>query len=216
MGRNTFRTQESRRVLRVAVMTLLASGLVAAPSAAQRPDPPETFTGTTANMSAPGVEFRINVLRWSEEADREAVLSVIEPALEAGAGDEGDGETVSDALQELQTVGFIWTGGSLGYALKYAYRTEDADGGEHLVLVTDRPLGLWERTGPWRDGDTEPRDFTVVDLRLDAEGDGEGRMSLASPLVIDAGQKTVGLGGDAPIPVHLESAKREPLPYWAR
>ena len=79
-------------------------------------------------MSAPGVELRINVLRWSEEADREAVLSVIEPALEAGAGDEGDGESVSDALQELQTVGFIWTGGSLGYALKYAHRTEDADG----------------------------------------------------------------------------------------
>jgi hypothetical protein len=210
-----FRTDETWRVVRVAALGITV-GVLAAVAAAQPPPPPETFTGTTANMSAPGVELRINVLRWSEEADREAVLSAIEPALEGAVADEGDGETISDALQELQTVGFIWTGGSLGYALKYTHRTEQPDGGEHIVLVTDRPLGLWDRNGPWRDGDTEPRDFTVVDLRLDAEGNGEGRMSLAAPLVVDAEQQTVGLGGDQPVPVHLENAKREPLPYWAR
>ncbi len=210
-----FRTNETWRVVPVAALGITV-GVLAATAAAQPPPPPETFTGTTANMSAPGVDLRINVLRWSEEADREAVLSTIEPALEGAVAGEGDGETISDALQELQTVGFIWTGGSLGYALKYTHRTELPDGGEHIVLVTDRPLGLWDRNGPWREGDTEPRDFTVVDLRLDAEGNGEGRMSLASPLVIDAGQQTVGLGGDQPVPVHLENAQREPLPYWAR
>ena len=208
-----FRTNETWRVVPVAALGITV-GVLAATAAAQPPPPPETFTGTTANMSAPGVDLRINVLRWSEEADREAVLSTIEPALEGAVA--GEGETISDALQELQTVGFIWTGGSLGYALKYTHRTELPDGGEHIVLVTDRPLGLWDRNGPWREGDTEPRDFTVVDLRLDAEGNGEGRMSLASPLVIDAGQQTVGLGGDQPVPVHLENAQREPLPYWAR
>jgi hypothetical protein len=210
-----FRTDEMRTAMRIVGAVALASGLAAAPTAAQPPPPPETFTGTTANMSAPGVELRINVLRWSEEADREAVLSEIEAAL-AGPAEESGGETISDALQELQTVGFIWTGGSLGYALKYTHRTEQPDGGEHIVLVTDRPLGLWDRNGPWRDGETEPRDFTVVDLRLDAEGNGEGRMSLSSPLVIDGEQQTVGLGGDQPVPVHLEDAIREPLPYWAR
>ncbi len=208
-----FRTNETWRVVPVAALGITV-GVLAATAAAQPPPPPETFTGTTANMSAPGVDLRINVLRWSEEADREAVLSTIEPALEGAVA--GEGETISDALQELQTVGFIWTGGSLGYALKYTHRTELPDGGEHIVLVTDRPLGLWDRNGPWREGDTEPRDFTVVGLRLDAEGNGEGRMSLASPLVIDAGQQTVGLGGDQPVPVHLENAQREPLPYWAR
>jgi hypothetical protein len=211
-----FRIEETWRAMRRVGLVLLASSVAAVSSVAQPPAPPETFTGTTANMSAPGVELRINVLRWSEEADREEVLAVIEPALEGASADEGNGESISEALQELPTVGFIWTGGSLGYALKYTHRTEQPDGGEHLVLVTDRPLGLWDRSGPWRDGDTEPRGFTVVDLRLDAEGNGEGRMSLAAPLVVDAEQQTVGLGGDQPVPVHLENAQREPLPYWAR
>lgn len=209
-----FRTEETWRAVRAAALGIVVV-VAAAAAVAQPPPPPETFTGTTANMSAPGVDLRINVLRWSEEADREAVLSTIEPAL-AGAVVNEDGETISDALQNLQTVGYIWTGGALGYALKYAHRTELPDGGEHIVLVTDRPLGRWDRNGPWRDGDTEPRDFTVVDLRLDAEGNGEGRMALAVPLVVDAEQQTVGLGGDQPVPVHLENARREPLPYWAR
>ena len=210
-----FRTDETWRVVRVVALGI-AVCVAAGAAAAQPPPPPETFTGTTANTSAPGVELRINVLRWSEAADREAVLSVIEPALAGAVAYDDGAETISDALQDLQTVGFIWTGGSLGYALKYTHRTEQPDGGEHLVLVTDRPLGLWDRNGPWRDGDTEPRDFTVVDIRLDAEGNGEGRMSLAAPLVVDGEQQTVGLGGDQPIPVHLENARREPLPYWAR
>ena len=60
---------------------------------------------------------------------------------------------MESALQDLQTVGFIWTGGSLGYALKYAHRTEDEDGGERIVLVTDRPLGQWDRNGPWAGSD---------------------------------------------------------------
>ena len=210
-----FRTDETWRVVRVVALGI-AVCVAAGAAAAQPPPPPETFTGTTANTSAPGVELRINVLRWSEAADREAVLSTIEPALAGAVAYDDGAETISDALQDLQTVGFIWTGGSLGYALKYTHRTEQPDGGEHLVLVTDRPLGLWDRNGPWRDGDTEPRDFTVVDIRLDAEGNGEGRMSLAAPLVVDGEQQTVGLGGDQPIPVHLENARREPLPYWAR
>ena len=41
-------------------------------------------------------------------------------------------------------------------------------------------------------------------------------MSLAAPLVIDAEQQTVSLGGDDAGPAHLENAEREPLPYWAR
>ena len=210
-----FRTDETWRAARAAAVGI-AIVVATTAAAAQPPPPPETFNGTTANMSAPGVELRINVLRWSGEADREAVLAEIEPALEGAMAYDDGAETISDALQDLQTVGYIWTGGALGYALKYTHRTELPDGGEHIVLVTDRPLGRWDRNGPWRDGDTEPRDFTVVEIRLDAEGNGEGRMSLAAPLVIDAEQQTVGLGGDDSGPAHLENAEREPLPYWAR
>ena len=157
-------------VNRVVVLALLLAVAVAAPlTAAAQSDELETFRGTTTGaVSSEGVELRINVLRWTAEEDRGAIVSLITP----GPGQTaGEGEDLESALQDLQTVGFIWTGGSLGYALKYAHRTEDEDGGERIVLVTDRPLGQWDRNGPWAGSDGSgpaAGAFTVVELRLDA------------------------------------------------
>ena len=107
----------------VVVLGLVLAAAIAAPApAAAQSDELETFRGTTTSaVSAEGVELRINVLRWTSEEDRGAILSLITPAHGEAAG---EGDDLEGALQDLQTVGFIWTGGSLGYALKYAHRTE--------------------------------------------------------------------------------------------
>ena len=203
-------------VNRVVVLSLLLAVAVAAPAAAQS-DELETFRGTTTGaVSSEGVELRINVLRWTAEEDRGAVLSLITPASGQAAG---EGEDLESALQDLQTVGFIWTGGSLGYALKYAHRTEDEDGGERIVLVTDRPLGRWDRNGPWTGSDGSgpaAAAFTVVELHLDAEDQGEGKMSVAAPIEFNPTAGTVGLADYASAAVHLDSVYREPPPYSAR
>ena len=122
-------------------------------------------------------------------------LSLITPA---GRTDgRGRAEDLEGALQDLQTVGFIWTGGSLGYALKYAHRTEDEAGGERIVLVTDRPLGQWDPNGPWAGSDGSgpaAATFTVVELHLAAEdGQGEGKLSSSAPIEFNAPAQTVGL-----------------------
>ena len=203
-------------VNRIVVLGLLLAVAIAAPAAAQS-DELETFRGTTTGaVSSEGVELRINVLRWTAEEDRGAVLSLITPAPGQTAG---EGENLESALQELQTAGFIWTGGSLGYALKYAHRTEDEDGGERIVLVTDRPLGRWDRNGPWTgsDGSGPAADaFTVVELHLDAEDQGEGKMSVDAPIEFNSPAGTVGLADYASAAVHLENVYREPPPYSAR
>ena len=205
-------------VNRVVVLALLLAVAVAAPlPAAAQSDELETFRGTTTGaVSAEGVELRINVLRWTAEEDRGAIVSLITPAPGQAAG---EGEDIGNALQELQTVGFIWTGGSLGYALKYAHRTEDEDGGERIVLVTDRPLGQWDRGGPWTgSGGSGPAAaaFTVVELHLDAEDQGEGKLSSSAPIEFNAPAQTVGLADYASAAVHLENVYREPPPYSAR
>ena len=203
-------------VNRVVVLALLSAVAIAAPAAAQS-DELETFRGaTTGAVSSEGVELRINVLRWTSDEDRGAVLSLITPAPGQTAG---EGEDLESALQDLQTVGFIWTGGSLGYALKYAHRTEDEDGGERIFLVTDRPLGRWDRNGPWTGSDGSgpaAAAFTVVELHLDAEDQGEGKMSVDAPIEFNAPAGTVGLADYSSAAVHLENVYREPPPYSAR
>ena len=203
-------------VNRVVVLSLLLAVAVAAPAAAQS-DELETFRGTTTGaVSSEGVELRINVLRWTAEEDRGAVLSLITPASGQAAG---EGEDLESALQDLQTVGFIWTGGSLGYALKYAHRTESEDGGERIVLVTDRPLGRWDRNGPWTGSDGSgpaAAAFTVVELHFDAEDQGEGKMSVGAPIEFNPTAGTVGLADYGSAAVHLGGVYREPPPYSAR
>lgn len=200
-------------VNRVVFLVLLLALAAVAPAAAQS-DELETFRGTTTSaLSAEGLELRINVLRWSAAEDRGSIVSLITPAAGQTAG---AGEDIEDALQELQTVGFIWTGGSLGYALKYAHRTEDDDGGERIVLVTDRPLGRWDRNGPWTGSDGSgpaAAAFTVVELHLDAEDQGEGKMSVGAPIEFNPPAGTVGLADYPSAAVHLENVYREPPPY---
>ena len=205
-------------VNRVVVLALLVAVAFAAPlPAVAQSDELETFRGTTTDaVSSAGVELRINVLRWTAEEDRGAIVSLITPAPGQAAG---EGEDIESALQELQTVGFIWTGGSLGYALKYAHRTEDQDGRERIVLVTDRPLGQWDRGGPWTGSDGSgpaAAAFTVVELHLDAEDRGEGKLSSAAPIEFNGPAQTVGLAAYASAAVHLENVYREPPPYSAR
>ena len=175
---------------------------------------PETFTATTANMEPAGTELRFNVLRWSDDAGREAVLDAL---LSAEAQDDNDAEI--DALVGLPTLGYVWPdGSSLGYAIKYAQRVATANGGEQLTFVTGRRLGAfgsdsWAPRGA-QAGPLQP--FTVIELRLDGKGDGAGTTSAAADVAFDETNHTVALANYDAAPTLLAAAKRQPAPYWAR
>jgi len=193
-------------IVTLAAGVLLASAaLVAQPQT--KPPVPEEYTGTTANMApGAGTSLSIQVLRWSPDAEREKVLSAITATSDKGQPD------LAKTLQETPTVGYIWTGGSLGYSLKYAHRQNLPDGTEQIVLLTDRPLGTWERTGIWKaTGSTEAeRPFTVVELHLNKDGAGQGKMSLSTPFAADEKTKTIGLVNFGAAPVLLKDVKHKP------
>ena len=179
---------------------------------------PEPEAEPTAEAAEPAAETAAEPAAEpeAEPTAEPAAEPGAEPATEDPADDETDLET---ALQELQTVGFIWTDGSLGYSLKYARRSEEAGGGERIVLLTGRPLGRWDRDGPWRGSDgSGPASevFTVVEIRLGADGKGEGKMSVSGPIEVDPASGSVTLADYASAPVHLRDVYREPPPYWAR
>ena len=55
---------------------------------------------------------------------------------------------MTDAIGKAPAVGYIWTNEVVGYSIKYAFRMPFSDGGERIILVTDRRLG--EFTNSWK------------------------------------------------------------------
>ena len=214
------------RTVAVLVVLVGTTAMVSAQGARTGDRPvPETFTATTTNMEPAGESLKFSVLRWSSEEDRREVLSILTPEeaeSEETQNEEAENEDAESAdpqaLQELPSVGYLWPGSSgVGYSLKYAYRLATPDGGERITFITGRSLGAFARE-PWRAVD-EPNPpvtgYTVIELRLDADGHGEGKMSLASDVVFDTEAGTVALDSYETTPVLLEAVTREPPPYGA-
>jgi hypothetical protein len=119
------------------------------------------------------------------------------------------------ALGSLPTVGYIWSTGPVGYALKYAFRVAGPSGGERVVVMTDRLLGSWEHPAWTTAGHHGVSDnpFTVVELHLNSKGLGDGKMSLTAPITIDEAAKTLGLGNYDAASTLLTDVRRQSAPY---
>ena len=72
------------------------------------------------------------------------------------------------------------------------------------------PIGGWERIHRRGSPGKPPTDyeFTLVEIRLDARGAGEGKTSLTSKVVADNEANTVAIENYAATPAILEHVKR--------
>jgi hypothetical protein len=116
---------------------------------------------------------------------------------------------LTTAIGKEPTLGYIWTNEVTGYSIKYAYHAPLPDGGERIVLATDRRLGGY--TAGWTPAATTPLtdyEFTVVEMRLDAKGSGEAKTSLTTKVVVDPDAKTLALDNYAGTPAILQNVKR--------
>jgi hypothetical protein len=151
--------------------------------------------GTPGPSGATTVEIDVN--RWSSDAERDRLLNVL---MEQGS------EKLLDALQKNPKVGYIRTPNSIGYDLHFARKTPLPDGGERVVLATDRYITYFEAINRPRSIDYP---FTVIELHINANGEGEGKMSLATKVIPDKESKTIVLEDYGTQPVLLQSVKRE-------
>ena len=169
---------------------------------AQERPVPDTYKAVTVNMSPADVELKADVLHWSDEAGREAVIDAL--------GQEDPGK----ALRELPTLGVVWRSGSaVGHSIKYAARKMTADGAEMLTFVTDRAVGATSFS-PWT-ADDPATDTQLGYSVIQMTTNGEGTMSLAAPVVIDAATHMVSLDTSNGTAI-LTNVRKEPKPYWAR
>jgi hypothetical protein len=163
--------------------------------------PPERFTAFAINMGAPGragatnVEIAVN--RWSPDADRDRLMTVL---LEKGP------EKMLGTLQKMPRMGYIRTPNSIGYDLHFTRRAPLPDGGERITLLTDRYISFWEASRQPRSIDYP---FTLIEMHLNADGEGEGKMSIATKITADKENGMIVLENYATQPVLLNNVRRE-------
>ena len=221
MGGSSMKSH-AQRLSGVLLGVVLVSVTVGSAAAAQQTEKkvPETFSATTTNMDPTGEDLKFNVLNWSSDADRAAAIKAMVGAVAPKDESHEKAESNADgALRDLPTAGYVWLGSSsIGYGLKYTHRASTPDGGERITFVTDPHLGKYDRT-PWVVvGAPAPSDlpFTVIELRLDGSGAGEGKMSVATGISFDETSGTVALDDYDAAPLLLDDVTRQSPLYWAR
>lgn len=186
---------------RMATTTLLAIGLLTAGTlAAPRFEPVERFTAQSVFMtSAARLTLRpvdIVITRWSTFTDHRALSRTL---LEKG----------SYAFQTLLcgygAAGSIGVIGAPDVAIRYAWPVEDRDGGRRIYLATDEPVSL---TGPMVRQLPDPEPLTFLELRINRDGAGEGKLSEAARLSVDESRDVIELRDYARRPVQLISVQR--------
>jgi len=187
----------ARRVTTIG-LALTASVALTLSGSAQTSGTPERFTAMAVNMDngrTSTVDIVVN--RWSTEAERTKLMSVL---LEKGP------EKLLDVLQKAPRVGYFRTPQSTGWDLHYAHHAPLPDGGERVVIATDRRINFWEAANRPRSIDYP---FTVIELHINRDGEGEGKMSLATKITPEREPNTIVLENYGTQPVLLQSVKRE-------
>ena len=178
--------------------------------------------GPVLRLRATGVgaspaPLTIELNRWSTDAERASLHAALAappppppapPPAAPGRGGRGAAPPLSPdarltaAVRAAPTCGFIWGDGATGYSVKYAWRSSTPGGAERIVLVTQRRLATETPPSP-SDAPTE-QDFTVVEMRIDPKGNGEGKTSLTTKVVMDTSANTLALDAYGSAPIQLE------------
>jgi hypothetical protein len=198
----------------------------------------ESYTATTANVSGAPDKIRIEILRWSTDSERDKLMDAWNlknaetgrggrggagrgGSARGGAGRGGRGGAdatpapkpspeamLEKALKESTTVGYLWSQEVAGYAIRYAARTQNPDGSARIILLTDRRLGavndLWKPVG----SEPSPYGFSLIEVHLKANGDGEGKASLSGKIAVDTASKAVALADYDSLPVVFTHVQR--------
>jgi hypothetical protein len=195
------------------LMTLVAATLLSLPASAARQATDEKLqiTALAVNMSNVGtgatamVEFDIE--RWTTPEERAKLIDVMT---------EKGSDALLEALRAMPSHGRMrfpaWEGpdplnARLGWDLRYASQTPEPDGGRHIVLALDRYIGFWEAVNRPR---TIDYPFTLVEMHVDRNGEGEGKLSVATKINFDKRRNVIELETYASEPVRLQSVRVTP------
>ncbi len=185
----------------VVVCALFAPPLFADPADAATADEAkvnENYTAIAMNMNAgPGPStsrMTIRIRGWSSDEQRGALLQVL-----ANKGSEA----LVDALRDEPKVGTLSFSGTLGYDLHYARATQQGET-RHLILATDRPVGMVEIMSGARSLD---KGVTIVHLAFGPDGKGTGELLVGAELSLDPDSRELTVEHLGARPVDLKQVE---------
>lgn len=193
-----------RTLMAVLVTTALLGGVAAAQTNGEK----LTITAWAVNMSNIGtggtavVDFSVD--RWSTEKERESLIAVM-----LDKGQDG----LLAAFQKMPSHGRMRFpnlqgrdpfNARLGWDIRYAWQEPLPEGGRRIVLALDRYMSFWEVRNRPR---TVDYPFTLIEIRVDKSGDGEGKMSIATRIHFDKKKNVIELENFASEPVRLQKVQ---------
>jgi hypothetical protein len=146
----------------------------------------------------------IRITRWTTPDERTRLLSQVV---------ENDPNDLMKALVKLPDHGRISVPSHrgpdphkvvLGWTLHYAWHTPMDEGGHRIVLATDRYVTFEEARANPR---TMDYPFTLLEIRLDRNGEGVGKASIATKISFDKKRNTMELENYTIEPVRLNQVK---------
>ena len=202
--------------MRIAISVALLALMAAAPvpirgdvAAAQAGLPlPLRIDAFAVNMSniGPGsagmVDIRIT--RWSSEADRTRIISTM---VEKGQ------DALVRLLEDMPSVGRLRLpnlpgpdrqGIRLGWDIRYSRVTPQPDGGHRIILALDRNMSFLELRNQPR---TVDYPFTLIQIHLNKNLEGEGKLALGTRIEFDKKKKVIELENYSSEPVRLTTLK---------
>lgn len=168
------------------------------------------FTAFAVNLSnvATGATLllEIDVNSWTTEAQRQTLV-------QTATAKENNQDALLRVLREMPKRGRMWApqwqgpdplNARLGWDIRYAHQTPTDEGGRRVVLATDRYVGFWEARNQPR---TIDYPFTLIQIDVDRDGRGQGRMSVATRIRFDQDRNVLELENYTSEPVRLNDVK---------
>ena len=186
---------------RILIGSALIAGVLATTAmTASRLPRVEHFTARTVESTSPArfVFHPVDIVisRWSTLTDHASLMTAL---LERGPG------PYLNLLCGFGPVGTITMGGR-DFPIRYAWSIEDRGGSRRIYLATDEPVSLVTPTfGPFLSHER----LTFLELHVNKNGEGEGKLAEAVMLSVDESRGVIELRDYGRRPLHLVMVRSE-------
>jgi len=155
----------------------------------------EDFTAQAVNRAESAVllpsTVDIHIGRWSAEVEKDRFARAL---LDRGT------DALLEALRKAPVAGQIRTPNTFPYDVQFAWQEPLPDGGRRVLLITDRAIVVWNDVMRLQALDDL---FTVIELRLSSDGEGEGKVAIGSNIHVNRSLDLIELRDYDSAPVRL-------------
>ena len=179
------------------------------PTTTEAADLPMNFQAnvmvTQSGMPGPRSSMiEIRVREWTTEEDRQQVLTEIKEA--SAQSTRNRNRAVARALRGASRVGSMNLQAQTSWPIRYSRMTKMDDGKLRIVLATDRPVSFTEAMN--QGSAVGDFDVTLIEMTLDAEGNGEGVLSLGTEVRWNDKEERLEVTNFSSQPIKLGNVRR--------